>query len=82
MTKSLEQTESLLNSHHLRFNGVTVDDTAERDGGKQCIQVDEVIIKLDFLDQATLSFETILLYHNMMSARRALDANTDAEKRL
>jgi hypothetical protein len=34
MTKSLEQTESLLNSHHLRFNGVTVDDTAERDGGK------------------------------------------------
>ena len=58
MTENPEQTESLLNSHVLRFNGVTVQDTTERDGGQQLVQVEDLIIKLDFKDTATLSFET------------------------
>jgi hypothetical protein len=58
MTENPEQTESLLNSHVLRFNGVMVHDTTERDGGQQLVQVEDLIIKLDFKDTATLSFET------------------------
>jgi hypothetical protein len=34
-----------------------VQDTTERDGGQQLVQVKDLTIKLDFKDQATLSFE-------------------------
>jgi hypothetical protein len=35
-----------------------VDDITERDDGKQLIQVEDLTIKLNFKDNATLSFET------------------------
>jgi hypothetical protein len=52
ITENLEQTESLLNSHILRFNEVTVHNTTERDGGQELVQVEDLIIKLDFKDTA------------------------------
>jgi hypothetical protein len=58
MMENPEQIESLLNSHVLRFNGVTVHDMTERDSGRQLVQVDDLPIKLDFKDNAKLSFET------------------------
>jgi hypothetical protein len=53
-----EQTESLVNSHVLRYNNVVVHDITKRDGGLQCLEVENVNIELDFVDSATLSFET------------------------
>jgi hypothetical protein len=57
-TENPEQIESLLNSYVLRFNRVMVHDTTERDGGQQLVQVEDLTIKLDFKDTATLSFKT------------------------
>ena len=51
-----EQTESLFNSHDLRKNNVVVNDTAERDGGAQSLEINGIEIKLDFVDEKTLSF--------------------------
>jgi hypothetical protein len=51
-----EQTESLFNSHDLRKNGVTVHDTAARDGGEQRLETDGIAVDLDFVDDKTLSF--------------------------
>jgi hypothetical protein len=53
-----KQTESLFNSHDLRKNGVIVDNTTKRrDGGLQRLTVDGIHIKLDFVNQKTLSFK-------------------------
>ena len=43
-----EQTESLLNSHELRYHGVVVDDKAKRDSGGQKLTVDGIDVRLDF----------------------------------
>ena len=51
-----EQTKSLLNSHDLRKNNVVVNDTAKRDGGTQSLEINGIKIKLDFVDEKTLSF--------------------------
>ena len=50
-----EQTESLFNSHDLRKN-LVVNDTAKRDSGVQSLEVNGIEIKLDFVDEKTLSF--------------------------
>ena len=51
-----KQTECLINSHSLRHNDVTVDDVTMRDGGKQKITISGTEVKLDFVDEKTLSF--------------------------
>jgi hypothetical protein len=57
MMENQEHAESLLYSHVLRRNGVTVHNMTERDGDKQLIQVEDGTIKLYFLVQVTLSFD-------------------------
>ena len=51
-----EQKECLINSHSLRHNDVTVDDVTIRDGGKQKLTITGTDVKLDFVDEKTLSF--------------------------
>ena len=51
-----DQTECIINPHSLRHNGVTVDDVTMRDGGKQNITISGTGVKLDFVDEKTLSF--------------------------
>ena len=51
-----EQTECLINSHSLRQNTVTVDDVTMRYSGKQKITISGTEVKLDFVDEKTLSF--------------------------
>jgi hypothetical protein len=46
----IEQTETLLNSHELRKLGVIADDKATRDGGNKKIEVDGIMIPLDFVE--------------------------------
>ena len=54
-----EQTECLINSHSLRHNDVTVDDVTMRDGGKQKITISGTEVRLDFVDEKTLSFNIV-----------------------
>ena len=49
-----EQTEALINTHVMRRNNVIVHDISERDGGLQCIEVDDIQIKLLFTDDEKL----------------------------
>ena len=51
-----KQTKFLINSHSLRHNDVTVNDVTTRDGGKQKIKISGTEVKLDFVDEKTLSF--------------------------
>ena len=51
-----KQTECLINSHSLRHNDVTVDDVTMRDGGNQKLTIIGTEVKLDFVDEKTLSF--------------------------
>ena len=54
-----EQTECLINSHSLRNNDVTVDYVTTRDDGKQKIKINGTEVKLYFVDEKKLSFNTI-----------------------
>ena len=51
-----EKTECLINSHSLRYNGITFDDVTMRDGGKKKITISGTDVRLDFVDEKTLSF--------------------------
>ena len=52
-----QQAESLFNSHNLRKNYVIGHDIEEHDDGLQRLEVDGVHIRLDFVDDKTLSFK-------------------------
>ena len=54
-----KQKECLINSHSFRHNDVTVDDVTMRDGEKQKITISGTEVKLDFVDEKTLSFNII-----------------------
>ena len=50
------QTKCLINSHLFHDSNVTVDKSTLRDRGKKRLVVDNIEIKLDFVDNKTLSF--------------------------